>query len=1269
MSLSILCASSHPELKAAFSKMKKRFQVKKGANHALWLPTAWLLTVSYFGSAVKSNRIGQLHFREFKSRRRLNEYIELKNWENSCEQEGYHTVRDLNFCRSIVNSLAVGRIPTEREASTNYWPPGCSYRPSACSHCDPPKLYWNTMFDAQGECTGNNRCICFSGSVCANVHGEQPNPPSESCSCGTSICDPGSYCVATNSSCSDSSSGSQNQPGGDQELAFSIVSGECTASGACFYSQNYPNPYPRSQTCDIEIEKSGILKVVKFFINNWSDTMKIAGAEQNPSNLVVQKGSMIQFTSGQYGSEDYGFAICLLDACEKTTREQGPNLETCSCADVSRCESHNKPVCIAAEAKLNQRNQKICNCNGIDCPAGSYCLAEASACSDSKAAFVEVKGTGQRCDGVPGRGYVTQASMCTKAVAALKVRDNNGKLLEEVTTKNSEYYPPGCIHYSSWFSGPVAAINEYPLSATSYDCKDETCICVIAEPCLITNGTAPTLNICLCGSFACDSGTYCDTNTDQCNVHGPCQITNGSVANAMPCTCGTDECTATGSGLYCLISPTSGLASCRAEPSAMGFQKVTDGTTCTDVEGRGYIMDMASCVLGMNEKELGKGDVQLVKTKLSHYEPAGCFCDTSFGGQSRYLNPPIHGFRINVDYKCTKYSNCLCGFAPTCKFKAGALSNSHECLCGEVVCNRNSGLYCNAHISWCSVAPVCNNTNGLIVNGGAHCACANDECRRGTNGMYCYINDKIPHVGFCKNFSGSFGYSVVKYISDYISCDATLGQAWILDHDTCADAARRMYWSPVVQKDQYLSNGNQEFPPGCSRSATNQLSLSNSKVWINDGSNGGSCKVDNKLTECMCFNGHKCTFMLGKMQNTDACICGTRACTSHTGLYCLAGDSQNFGRAACFKEPVCSNQNGLAKNFGRCMCGHAGMVCENSFCLNGVCSASMPLTTCEVARKDPNKYGNSTSCLCGSRRCVMTPGLVCVMERSACSNNLTTLLGHHDWCDAIQSKDSSIFRNGSYALERGSICSLKEEVLVDFGMLSLWGSEGTGTMSIVEKHQIVPQMRLFHIEQGATLLISNVWLRGGNLSVTNPGNCKKGSVVYPADGGLVHVNQGGGTWGRHTTAFVAVNSVFSDGVARLGGAIHATWGSTIILRGSRFSRNKAYWYNNGQFSTCDAVAGDGGSIYLGTYKAVSTKGWDNREGDKPTPGKPTNALVKLQVTNCSFEESFAFGKGGAIAINRARIQLESSKIALSKMVHMPTVGLSANAEVLLVLQE
>ena len=101
---------------------------------------------------------------------------------------------------------------------------------------------------------------------------------------------------------------------GDNATAFTTT-GECSVSGSCVMSPNYPDDYNRNDDCLIAANANGVLDVQAFDLEFCSDFLTVNGVEYTgtigPEGVAVQAGqTTMQFTSDD-SSQASGFYICL----------------------------------------------------------------------------------------------------------------------------------------------------------------------------------------------------------------------------------------------------------------------------------------------------------------------------------------------------------------------------------------------------------------------------------------------------------------------------------------------------------------------------------------------------------------------------------------------------------------------------------------------------------------------------------------------------------------------------------------------------------------------------------------------------------------------------------------------------------------------------------------------------------------------------------------------------------------------------------------------
>ena len=206
-----------------------------------------------------------------------------------------------------------------------------------------------------------------------------------------------------------------------------------------------------------------------------------------------------------------------------------------------------------------------------------------------------------------------------------------------------------------------------------------------------------------------------------------CSVTNGSATNDQTCMCGNVECTAD-TGLICYAA--TGGGSCRKnDPGAFGYPTPNHGR-CTDVEGRAWIFDKASCEAaatslgfsGLSDTTVSHSDL----AKSYAYIPPGCYYEN--GHLNYNVMIPRYVLGRSQSTNCGQYASfCLCMSAPNCGNTNGTVANDAPCLCGETGCTATTGFYCHESLDFCSMESSCPISDGSAENINA-CKCGNVVC-------------------------------------------------------------------------------------------------------------------------------------------------------------------------------------------------------------------------------------------------------------------------------------------------------------------------------------------------------------------------------------------------------------------------------------------------------------------------------------------------------------------------------------------------------------
>ena len=139
------------------------------------------------------------------------------------------------------------------------------------------------------------------------------------------------------------------------------------------------------------------------------------------------------------------------------------------------------------------------------------------------------------------------------------------------------------------------------------------------------------------------------------------------------------------------------------------------------------------------------------------------------------------------------------------------------------------------------------------------------------------------------------------------TCGSVSGRVGISDTAMCETAASILAgFSKTTATERSMSWG----PPGCFE-WDNRILYYNTK-----SSSTASC---GSSSPCICVSAPECTRTNGNEPNTAFCICGTKGCSSVSGLYCTQSTS------TCGFGPACSRTDGtIANDAPSCLCGTTG---------------------------------------------------------------------------------------------------------------------------------------------------------------------------------------------------------------------------------------------------------------------------------------------------------------------------------------------------------
>ena len=175
------------------------------------------------------------------------------------------------------------------------------------------------------------------------------------------------------------------------------TTGDCSVTGDCFRSPNYPSHYGDSQSCTITVHSGGILSVSAFDTEKNYDKLTVNGVvysgSSGPSGVSVSAGATITWLSDS-SSTSSGFEICL----------QGMSVPA-STIFCSRPPHYQAVLCIATSTELLEwHSDAIVSVNEYECKPHLWPLGASAARSWS--AF-------ENCHGF-GLFWQTSAQNCPK---------------------------------------------------------------------------------------------------------------------------------------------------------------------------------------------------------------------------------------------------------------------------------------------------------------------------------------------------------------------------------------------------------------------------------------------------------------------------------------------------------------------------------------------------------------------------------------------------------------------------------------------------------------------------------------------------------------------------------------------------------------------------------------------------------------------------------------------------------------------------------------
>lgn len=157
--------------------------------------------------------------------------------------------------------------------------------------------------------------------------------------------------------------------------------------------------------------------------------------------------------------------------------------------------------------------------------------------------------------------------------------------------------------------------------------------------------------------------------------------------------------------------------------------KVIESGTCGDNPSGQMIVDKATCQ--EQAAHMGFADITATTIAMSATVPGGC--------TFMHSKNQLQTYNSDNTNPCSEEYKCICKFtAERCQ-----LHNEHDCICGDNVCTRQSGLTC--HDGTCSYAEECPST-------GRVCRCGQVDCTP-ASGLVCNAGE-CTHAPPCENTLG-----------------------------------------------------------------------------------------------------------------------------------------------------------------------------------------------------------------------------------------------------------------------------------------------------------------------------------------------------------------------------------------------------------------------------------------------------------------------------------------------------------------------------------
>ena len=512
------------------------------------------------------------------------------------------------------------------------------------------------------------------------------------------------------------------------------------------------------------------------------------------------------------GSTGSDFCLCVTDAPDCThTNSVTPNTDACLCGATGFCST----------------------------TSGLYCYPNNNQCLLVAMEYVIVKEA--TCASVPNVKQLASKASCEAAATSLGL----DMVTAELSVQSSEVHrAPGCAYQVLGYDG-VPRLVYNPLSTSTRPCtwNSDFCLCVLAPPCLMTDGSVANGAVCTCNSVICTPGLFCDSSINQCATVAYCTHTDGTMANNETCLCGGTECTP---GLFC-YAPDSH-CSVLAIPDCLFGSTVDGDCKC----GEELLCEQGNVCLSWDDNDqttyLCTDKNICADRNGTSVNAEACQCSGSFDGVWSITTCPSEKTVCSaVDHQCYEY--------PICAYMDGTVANLQPCACNVTnddfhVCQQDK-LFCMASTHTCTKYAPCSNIEGQVVNSEA-CSCGESDC---TIDQFCTATDSV-YLG----------------CHDSPICSAENGEALNTEKCRCA----------LLEEEYFVDE-----PVFCPANRYCDAATNGRRIE--------SCSlIGGEHVTIADVTGPLCPMTTGLVSNIDACICETPELNQHLNFPVFALNAEAY---------------------------------------------------------------------------------------------------------------------------------------------------------------------------------------------------------------------------------------------------------------------------------------------------------------------------------------------------------------------------------------